>query len=48
MKLIIATTVATTLALVPLLAADNEPAKRLGESATMLSEIMATPGQGHS
>lgn len=39
----IATTVATTLALVPLLAADNDAAKRLGESATMLSEIMATP-----
>jgi len=43
LKLIIATTVATTLAIVPLLAADKEPAKRLGESATMLSEIMATP-----
>jgi SH3 domain-containing YSC84-like protein 1 len=39
----IATTVATTLALVPLLAADNDAAKRLGESATMLSEIMAIP-----
>ena len=46
MKLIIATTVATTLALVPLLAADTEPAKRLNESATMLSEIMATPDKG--
>ena len=46
MKLIIATTVATTLALVPLLAADTEPAKRLSESATMLSEIMATPDKG--
>jgi lipid-binding SYLF domain-containing protein len=45
-KLIIATTVATTLALVPLLAADTEPAKRLSESATMLSEIMATPDKG--
>ena len=43
MKLIIATTVATTLAMVPLLAADTDAAKRLGESATMLSEIMATP-----
>ena len=42
----IATTVATTLALVPLLAADNEPGKRLSESATMLSEIMATPDKG--
>jgi len=46
LKLIIATTVATTLALVPLLAADTEPAKRLNESATMLSEIMATPDKG--
>jgi lipid-binding SYLF domain-containing protein len=46
LKLIIATTVATTLALVPLLAADTEPAKRLSESATMLSEIMATPDKG--
>jgi lipid-binding SYLF domain-containing protein len=42
----IATTVATTLALVPLLAADHEPGKRLSESATMLSEIMATPDKG--
>jgi SH3 domain-containing YSC84-like protein 1 len=42
----IATTVATTLALAPLLAADTEPAKRLSESATMLSEIMATPDKG--
>jgi SH3 domain-containing YSC84-like protein 1 len=46
LKLIIATTVATTLAIVPLLAADKEPAKRLSESATMLSEIMATPDKG--
>jgi lipid-binding SYLF domain-containing protein len=46
LKLIIATTVATTLAIVPLLAADTEPAKRLSESATMLSEIMATPDKG--
>src|SRR5580765_2159007 len=29
--------------MVPLLAADTDVAKRLGESATMLSEIMATP-----
>jgi len=45
-KLIIATTVATTLALVPLLAADTEPAKRLNESATVLSEILGTPDKG--
>src|SRR4029453_12589784 len=36
----------TTLAIVPLLAADKEPAKRLSESATLLSEIMATPDKG--
>ncbi len=46
MKLIIATTVATTLALTPLLAADNEPAKRLDAAAAVFSEIMATPDKG--
>ena len=46
MKLIIATTVATTLALTPLLAADNEPAKRLDDAAAVFSEIMATPDKG--
>ena len=46
MKLIIATTVATTLALTPLLAADNEPAKRLDEAAAVFSEIMAAPDKG--
>ena len=46
MKFAIATTVATTLALAPLLAADTEPAKRLSESATVLSEIMGTPDKG--
>jgi lipid-binding SYLF domain-containing protein len=45
-KFAIATTVATTLALAPLLASDNEPAKRLSESTTVLSEIMATPDKG--
>src|SRR4029078_9159725 len=38
--------VATTLALTPLLAADNEPAKRLDEAAAVLSEIMAAPDKG--
>jgi lipid-binding SYLF domain-containing protein len=42
----IATTVATTLALTPLMAADNEPAKRLGEAATVFSEVMTTPDKG--
>jgi lipid-binding SYLF domain-containing protein len=45
-KLIIATTVATAMALTPLLAADNEPAKRLDEAAAVFSEIMATPDKG--
>ena len=46
MKLIIATTVATTLAFTPLFAVDNEPAQRLDEAAAVLSEIMATPDKG--
>ena len=41
-----ATTMATALAFTPLLAADNEPAQRLDESAAVLSEIMATPDKG--
>jgi len=36
----------TTLALTPLLAKDNEPAKRLDEAAAVFSEIMATPDKG--
>ena len=43
MRLIIATAVATTVALTPLLAADNEPAKRLDAAAAVLSEVMAAP-----
>src|SRR5512141_697482 len=35
-----------TLALAPMLAKDNEPAKRLDEAATVLSEVMATPDKG--
>lgn len=46
MKLIIATITAAILAITPLLAADTEPAKRLGEAATVFSEIMATPDKG--
>jgi len=45
-RLIIATTVATTLALTPLLAEDNEPAKRLDEAAAVFSEIMTAPDKG--
>lgn len=35
-----------TLAVVPMLAKDNEPAKRLNEAATVFSEIMATSDKG--
>jgi lipid-binding SYLF domain-containing protein len=42
-RLLIATAVATTVALTPLLAADTEPAKRLDEAAAVLSEVMAAP-----
>jgi lipid-binding SYLF domain-containing protein len=45
-KLIIATTIATTLALAPVIAADNEPVKRLDAAAAVLSEIMAAPDKG--
>lgn len=46
MKFIIATTVMATLAVTPLMAADNEPAKRLDEAAAVFSEIMAAPDKG--
>ncbi len=46
MRLAIATTVATTLALTPLLAQDNEPAKRLSDAAVVFSEVMSTPDKG--
>jgi lipid-binding SYLF domain-containing protein len=36
----------TTLALAPLMAKDNEPAKRLDEAAAVFSEIMAAPDKG--
>ncbi len=36
----------TTLALAPLLAKDNEPAKRLDEAAAVFSEVMAAPDKG--
>jgi SH3 domain-containing YSC84-like protein 1 len=45
-KFIVATAVATTLALTPLVAADAEPAQRLDESAAVFSEMMAAPDQG--
>ena len=43
MKLIVATSLATTLAVATVLAADNEPAKRLNEAAMVFSEVMTTP-----
>jgi lipid-binding SYLF domain-containing protein len=46
MKLIIATTMATTLALTPLLAQEKEPGKRLEDAAAVFSEIMAAPDKG--
>ena len=42
-KLMTATAVATTLMVTPLLAADKEPAKRLGEAAAVFSEVMTAP-----
>lgn len=45
-RLITATIVTTTLAMTPLVAADNEPVQRLGEAAAVFSEIMAAPDKG--
>jgi SH3 domain-containing YSC84-like protein 1 len=39
-------TVTATVALTPLLAQDNEPAKRLDEAAAVLSEVMTAPDKG--
>jgi lipid-binding SYLF domain-containing protein len=46
MRLIMATMVATTLALTPLLAADDESAKRLNDAAVVFSEVMESPDKG--
>ena len=47
MRRILATTLAfVPLALTPLLARDNEPAKRLNEAAEVFSEVMAAPDKG--
>ena len=43
MKLAIAAGLALTTSLMAL---DKEPAKRLGESATVFSEVMSTPDKG--
>ena len=46
MKLMMATTIVTTMALTPLLAVDDEPATRLDEAAAVFSEIMGSPDKG--
>jgi lipid-binding SYLF domain-containing protein len=46
MRWLIATTIATTLAVTPLLAAENEQAKRLNDAAIVFSEVMNTPDKG--
>src|SRR5215211_7223721 len=45
-KLIFATIVVTTMAVTPLIAADNEPVQRLEAAAAVLSDVMATPDKG--
>src|SRR6478736_6273284 len=44
MKLILAAT--AIVAITPLMAKDNEPAKRLDEAAAVFSEVMGTPDKG--
>ena len=46
MKLFLATTLLAILVASPVIAADNEPAKRLDESAAVFSEIMGAPDTG--
>jgi SH3 domain-containing YSC84-like protein 1 len=46
MNWMMATTVATTLAFTPLLAGDDEPAKRLNDAAVVFQEVMNTPDKG--
>jgi SH3 domain-containing YSC84-like protein 1 len=46
MKMTIATTTATALALTTLLAAEQEQAKRLNDAAVVFSEVMAAPDKG--
>ncbi len=44
--MILATAIATTVALTSVLAADNEPAKRLDDAAIVFSEVMDAPDKG--
>lgn len=46
MKIITATALVTALALTPLAASNDEPVKRLAESAAVFSEIMTAPDKG--
>jgi SH3 domain-containing YSC84-like protein 1 len=46
MRFIVATAVASALTLTPLLAADDGPAKRLADSAAVLTEVMNAPDKG--
>ena len=46
MRLMMATTLVTALAVTPLLAKDNEPAKRLNDAAIVFSEVMDAPDKG--
>ncbi len=46
MRMVMTATLAATLLAAPLLAADNEPAKRLAEAAAVFSEIMEAPDKG--
>ena len=46
MRLIMATLAATTLAISPLLAATDDPAKRLNDAAVVFSEVMESPDKG--
>jgi len=46
MRTFLATTLVTTLALTPLLAADEEPARRLSDAASVFAEIMEAPDKG--
>jgi lipid-binding SYLF domain-containing protein len=43
-----ATTIATTMALTPLVAQDNEPTVRLDDAAAVFSEVMTAPDKGMS
>ncbi len=45
-SILVATLALVPIAVAPLLAKDNEPAKRLNEAAAVFSEVMNAPDQG--